>query len=168
MTLNEGFSSCYDDLRAVAEQYLARRVGPDIPESTELIGEAYRKLAHRAPRSFRDRAHFLQVVRRAFRGQVSEYWYCVRPRRVSLEVCVDEPSHPHMLALATAFESLERLHPRAAQVVDLHLVGGLGVRETALELGVSERTVVRDTRLARTFLRREMIRHLDLPGRLPT
>ena len=167
MTLDQYFSSCYDDLRVVAERCLAGPVGGDEREPPDLISEVYTDFARKAPSGFKDRGDFIRIAGRAFRYHVYRNWCPGRWRRVPLQVCTYESSHPLMLALVMAFESLELLHPRAARVVDLHLVGGLGVRETARELGVSQRTVVRDTRLARAFLKREMIRHLDMPSRLP-
>jgi DNA-directed RNA polymerase specialized sigma24 family protein len=42
------------------------------------------------------------------------------------------------------------------KVVELRFFGGLSVRETAEVLKTSEQTVLRDWRLARTWLAREM------------
>ena len=78
-------------------------------------------------------------------------------------VTLDERSEPgspsadvDILALHVALESLAELHERQARVVELRFFGGLSVPETAELLEVSERTVVSDWTLARTWLFREL------------
>jgi RNA polymerase sigma-70 factor, ECF subfamily len=45
---------------------------------------------------------------------------------------------------------------RKARVVEMRFFGGLSVDETAATLGVSPQTVMRDWKLARAWLRREI------------
>jgi RNA polymerase sigma-70 factor (ECF subfamily) len=52
--------------------------------------------------------------------------------------------------------ALARFDPRKAKVVELRFFGGLSVRETAEVLKKSEQTVLRDWKLARVWLAREM------------
>jgi RNA polymerase sigma factor (sigma-70 family) len=54
--------------------------------------------------------------------------------------------------------SLAQLDPRRAQVVELRFFGGLSVEETADALSVSAQTVMRDWKLARAWLGRELRR----------
>jgi len=61
-------------------------------------------------------------------------------------------------ALDDALESLARFDRRRAQVVELRFFAGLTVEETARVLSVSEQTVMRDWRLARAWLARELRR----------
>ncbi len=61
-------------------------------------------------------------------------------------------------ALDDALEELERLDPPRAKVVELRFFGGLSVDEAAEALGVSPQTVMRDWRLARAWLARELKR----------
>src|SRR5262245_54127722 len=58
--------------------------------------------------------------------------------------------------LDDALNSLAQLDPRRAQVVGLRFFGGLSVEETADALSVSPRTVMRDWKLARAWLGREL------------
>jgi len=51
-----------------------------------------------------------------------------------------------------------RLDARKSQVIELRFFGGLSVEETAEVLKVSVETVLRDWRLAKAWLRREMLR----------
>ena len=59
-----------------------------------------------------------------------------------------------LCALDDALESLTRIDPRRAQVMELRFFGGLSVEETAEVLHVSAQTVMRDWRLARAWLAR--------------
>jgi RNA polymerase sigma factor (TIGR02999 family) len=61
-----------------------------------------------------------------------------------------------LLALDDALHGLTALDPRRGRVVELRCFGGLSVAETAAVLGVSADTVMRDWKLARAWLRREL------------
>ena len=61
-----------------------------------------------------------------------------------------------MIALDDALESLAAIDPRKSQVVEMRFFGGLSVDETAETLQVSPETVLRDWRLAKVWLLREM------------
>jgi RNA polymerase sigma factor (TIGR02999 family) len=61
-----------------------------------------------------------------------------------------------LCALDDALEGLMRLDPRRAKVIELRFFGGLSVEETAEALHVSPQTVMRDWRLARAWLAREL------------
>ena len=66
-----------------------------------------------------------------------------------------EPS-ASVIALDDALNDLARFDIRKAKVVELRFFGGLSVEETALVLEVSPQTVMRDWKLARTWLTREL------------
>ncbi len=57
-----------------------------------------------------------------------------------------------LLDLDEALETLEKLNPRQARVVECRYFGGLSVEETAEALDVSPRTVKSDWALARAWL----------------
>ena len=61
-----------------------------------------------------------------------------------------------MLALDEALQRMEQMDPRRSRIVELRFFGGLSVKETAGVLGVSEETVMRDWKVARAWLRREL------------
>ena len=65
---------------------------------------------------------------------------------------------PDLIALNDALEALEATDPRKGRVVELRFFGGLSVQETADALGVSPETVMRDWRLAKMWLLRELDR----------
>jgi RNA polymerase sigma factor (sigma-70 family) len=60
------------------------------------------------------------------------------------------------LALDEALNSLATLDPRKASVIELRFFGGLSVEETAEVLKISPQSVMRDWKLARAWLNREL------------
>jgi RNA polymerase sigma factor (TIGR02999 family) len=72
-------------------------------------------------------------------------------------VSVSEPG-PDLVALDDALQALASVSARKSQVVELRYFGGLTVEETAETLGVSPQTVMRDWRLAKVWLLREIRR----------
>jgi len=61
-----------------------------------------------------------------------------------------------ILALNDALEALARLDARKSKVIELRYFGGLSVEETAVALQVSPQTVMRDWKLAKSWLAREL------------
>jgi RNA polymerase sigma factor (TIGR02999 family) len=84
-------------------------------------------------------------------------------RKVSLDeaLMVQEASSPDFLALDVALIALEKVDARKCKVVEMRFFGGLSVEETAEALRVSTGTVMRDWRLAKSWLARELesLRH---------
>jgi RNA polymerase sigma factor (TIGR02999 family) len=63
-----------------------------------------------------------------------------------------------LVALDEALSALAGFDERRSRVVELRFFGGLSVEETAAVLRISPETVMRDWKLARTWLRRELRR----------
>jgi RNA polymerase sigma factor (sigma-70 family) len=64
----------------------------------------------------------------------------------------------NLLALDDALCALAKFDERRSRVIELRFFGGLSVEETAAVLRISPDTVMRDWKLARTWLRRELRR----------
>ena len=60
------------------------------------------------------------------------------------------------IALDDALKALAVFDERKSRVIEMRFFGGLSVDETAAVLGVSADTVMRDWRLAKAWLQREM------------
>jgi RNA polymerase sigma factor (TIGR02999 family) len=67
----------------------------------------------------------------------------------------DEPAQDY-IALDDALEALTQFDERKSRVIELRFFGGLTVEETATVLAVSPETVMRDWRLAKAWLQRQM------------
>jgi RNA polymerase sigma factor (TIGR02999 family) len=81
-------------------------------------------------------------------------------RQVTLDDAMIQSQNPtvDILALHEALERLALFDARQAHAVELHFFGGLNFAEIALMLNVTERTVKRDWRMARDWLKGELSR----------
>ncbi len=161
----------YAQLRAQARRYMRHERSGATLQSTGLVHEVYLRLINGPGVDCRDRAHFFalsaQLMRRilvdAARARAASK-RGGRALRVEHASAVDMDQIPtadsdaasSLCALDDALESLNRLDPRRAKVIELRFFGGLGVDETAEVLQVSAQTVMRDWRLARAWLAREL------------
>ena len=139
-------------------------------QSTALVHEVYLRLINAQDVDWHDRVHFFalsaQIMRRilvdAARARAATK-RGGRAARFEHSSAVDLDQIPtldlnasRLCALDDALESLTRIDPRRAQVIELRFFGGLSVEETADLLQVSAQTVMRDWRLARAWLAREL------------
>jgi RNA polymerase sigma factor (sigma-70 family) len=79
---------------------------------------------------------------------------------LTLDESIDVGGHRDwdVLALDDCLESLAKIDPDQARVVELRFFGGLSIDETAEVMGVSPATVNREWAAARAWLFREMTR----------
>jgi RNA polymerase sigma-70 factor, ECF subfamily len=69
-------------------------------------------------------------------------------------VCSESPLQ--IMAVDDALKGLAAVDARKSRVVELRFFGGLGVEETAEVLKISPETVMRDWKMAKVWLLREM------------
>ena len=79
----------------------------------------------------------------------------VRPVNLSEDLVIGAQT-TNLVALDDALNALAAVDPRKVRVVELRFFSGLTVEETAEVLNVSADTVVRDWRLAKVWLHREL------------
>jgi RNA polymerase sigma factor (TIGR02999 family) len=134
-------------------------------QSTALVHEAYQRLVDLQDVNWQNRAHFYAVSAQLMRRILVDYArsrsYSKRGgelRRVALNeaVAVFRDRRNDVVALDDALRTLARIDARKAQVVELRFFGGLSIPETAEVLHVSPDTVLRDWRLAKAWLLREL------------
>jgi RNA polymerase sigma-70 factor, ECF subfamily len=133
-------------------------------QATALVNEAYLRLIDAQHVDWQNRIHFLAVSARLMRRILVDFarsrQYQKRgggAKRVTLDeaLVVAEPGHD-LVALDDALEALAKVDDRKARVVEMRFFGGLSVEETATALQVSPDTVMRDWRLAKAWLLREL------------
>ena len=134
-------------------------------QPTELVHDAWLKLADQSRVSWTDRAHFLNIAGRAMRqvlvDHARRHQALKRAAEVQRVTFDDEGGHGaaatfEVLALHDALERFSALDPRGAQVVEAKVFGGMTVAEVAHALGVSVRTVELDWTVAKRWLAREL------------
>lgn len=151
----------YDDLRALAHAHLRREGAGHTLNTTALVHEAYLQLAASPGPTWRGRARFYAFLSSVMRHVLVDYARrkLARKRgggavRVSLGAndARLEPVVVELLALDQALERLARKDEQLARVVECRFFGGLTESEIAEALGISERTVERNWKRARTYL----------------
>lgn len=158
----------YEDLRRFAECRLAEEWSYEALSASDLVHEAFLRLADGSDVEWQNKSHFTALCRRALRRiLVDRARYRGRAkrggnrRRVDLdpqELAAGELPVEELLAIADALERLALVDARQAQVVEYRFFAGLEVQEVAEILGVSIRTVHRDWIQARDWLRVELTR----------
>lgn len=155
----------YPQLRAVARRQLAgRRAGLPF-ETTGLVNEAYLRLARAPADPWKSRSHFLGVAARAMRQVLVDY---ARSRQASKRgqgqapVTLDESRHGVEVEIETVLQvdrvlgRLAQIDPRLVRVIECRYFAGLTEEETAEALSVTARTVQRDWKRAKAWLRAEL------------
>jgi RNA polymerase sigma-70 factor, ECF subfamily len=155
----------YQELHQLAHSYLRRERADHTLQPTALIHEAYLRLIDQKIEQFENRAHFYGVAARLMRQILVEYarsHHAAKRGGGALKLTLDAAvnsaqEHPaELIALDDALTALAQFDERKCHVIELRYFGGLSVEETALALGISVPTVVRDQRMAQAWLHREM------------
>jgi RNA polymerase sigma factor (TIGR02999 family) len=155
----------YRELHRAAQRYMARQQPDHTLQTTALVNEVYLRLVAFKEVSWADRTHFFavcaQLMRRILTDWARGQQYLKRGKGAR-HVCFDEalvlsPERgSDLVALDEALKALSEVNSRRSQVVELRFYGGLSVEETAGVLKVSPETVMRDWKLAKLWLLREM------------
>jgi RNA polymerase sigma factor (TIGR02999 family) len=158
----------YDELRRLARRYMGgERVGHTL-QATALVNEAYLKLVDINQVQWQNRAHFFAMSARLMRRILVDFARSKRSQKrgaggqqVSLDeaLLVTDPGQ-NLVAVDDALRALADVDERKSQVVEMRFFGGLSVEETAAALNVSTDTVLRDWKIAKAWLSRELA-----PGR---
>lgn len=159
------FALAYEELRRIASQQ-RRRVGESLTlNTTALVHEVYLKLSPHSHVQGLDRAHFLALTARAMRQVLIDHARSRICLKRGGQVVFTEVNENHgdasgdmadMLALDQSLSELTELDPRAGQVVEWHVFGGLRLEEIAELQKLAVRTVYRDWRRARAYLVRQL------------
>jgi RNA polymerase sigma-70 factor, ECF subfamily len=152
----------YDELQRLAVRLLRReRSGPTLA-STDLIHEAYLRLAGGVQLEFKDRVHFFAIAARCMRQILVDR---ARRRRADKRGSGNRPTvldenliaigrSWDLVALDDALEELAKHSERKARVVELYYFGGLTQEEIAAVCDVHVNTVARDLHFSEAWLRR--------------
>lgn len=164
--LEELMPLVYDELRRLAHRHLRREQEGHTLETTALVHEAYLRLVDQTRTELHSRAQFYAIASRQMRRILVDHYrschYAKRGGRAAHldigETCVAAAEKaPEVIALDDALTQLANFDERKCRVVELRFFGGLSIEDTAIALGVSEGTVMRDWTLARAWLQRAMI-----------
>ena len=155
----------YRELRGMARRYMAGERPDHTLQASALVNEAYLKLVDVRQMQWQNRAQFFGVCAQMMRrilvdfGRKQRYLKRgggVRPVTLHEDLRIPEAQTTNLPALDDALNALATVDPRKVRVVELRFFAGLSVEETAEVLKVSPDTVVRDWRMAKVWLHREL------------
>ncbi len=155
----------YGELQRPAHRYMLREYGKSTLQTTAVVNEAYLRLIDAQQIEWKDRAHFFAISANLMRRILVEFARARGRhkrggdvRKVELdEAMVLAPQRgADLVALDDALTALAGVDARKAKLIELRYFGGLSVEETAEVLNVGPDTVMRDWRLAKVWLVREM------------
>jgi RNA polymerase sigma factor (TIGR02999 family) len=162
----------YMELKRMARMYMRGERPGNGFQTTALVHEAWLRIASSSNLSFEDRAQFFalssQIMRRILidaaraRASAKRGGEALASKRLdysviaNLNVGDDAAKSATLLALDTALDRLAQADARKARVIELRFFGGLSVDETAAVLGISAQSVMRDWKLAKAWLIREL------------
>lgn len=157
----------YDELRRLAKWHMGGERPDHVLQATALVNEAYLRLVDLRRVQWQDRAHFFAMAARLMRRILVDFARAQKNQKrggalhrvtldANLPVSSDTPED--LLAIDEALQTLATQHERKSQVVELRFFGGLSVEETAEALKISEETVMRDWKFAKSWLLRQLSR----------
>ena len=150
--LNKLMPLVYEDLRRIATRHMGNRREGHTLQTTALVHEAYLRRIDSKQVSWNDRAHFFAIGARQMRLILVD---AARSRRalkrggdvrvVELDEAMSAPATPllDLIAQDEALNALTAFDARKGQVVEMRIIGGLSVEETAGVLRVSMDTITR-------------------------
>jgi RNA polymerase sigma-70 factor (ECF subfamily) len=155
----------YSELYAAARRATSRQRRGTTLQTTALINELYVRMVDLRRVTWQNRAHFFAVCARLMRNILIDLFrsshYLKRGggmERTTLNTSaiVSCDSRSDLVAIGEALTDLAEFDARKGQVVELRFFGGLSVKETAEVLKVSQETVLRDWKLAKAWLLKEL------------
>jgi RNA polymerase sigma-70 factor, ECF subfamily len=164
-TLDKLVPLVHEELKRLAHRHMGRERPGHSLQTTGLVNEAYLRLIDVRQVRWQGRVHFFAVSSQLMRRILVDF---ARSRRYlkrgggAQKVTFDEALLPSpkrgqdLILLDDSLNALSRVDARKSRVVELRFFGGLSVEETAEVLKVSQETVLRDWKLAKAWLTREM------------
>ena len=155
----------YQQLRQIAQRQLGERDAIQW-DATELVHEAYLRMAGDQPVSATNRNHFYAIAANVIRRLLVDHSRRIKSKKRGGQNRVGKEVNPEILEqsdgsfdlreLDDALEKLSQLNQRQAKLVELRFFGGLTESEAAEILGVSRRTAAGDWVMAKAWLFREL------------
>jgi len=155
----------YKELHRIAHRYMSREPHGHTLQTAALINEAYVRLIDSGDLNWQNRAQFFGVCARLMRQILIDFARSRLSKKrgrdvqpISLDETLEVSAGPRadLVALNDALNRLAAIDPRKSQVVELRFFGGLTAEEAAEVLRVSPHTVLRDWKLAKVWLHREL------------
>jgi RNA polymerase sigma factor (TIGR02999 family) len=160
----------YDELRRLARAYMVRERKEHSLRATELVHEAFMRLAKQSTPDYTSRAHFLAIAANHMRQILVDH--ARRRNRIkrgggagaapldTVVLAADAPS-PELIPLDLAMRELEILDARKSRIVEMYFFGGMTLEEIATVLDLHVNTISRDLRFAKAWLKAKLSKSAD-------
>lgn len=167
MKQNEAFEAVYADLRALAGAQMSKERANHTLSPTALVHDAFIRLAQRGDATYNDKEHFFRVAAEAMRRTLIDHARTKKRKKrggAFNRLGIDEADiadsfsgrefdSDDLVSLAEALERLEAEDPQLARIVDLKFFSDASMAEIASIIGVSERGLYNDWKVARQKLK---------------
>lgn len=154
----------YGELRRIAAYHMRGERPGHTLQPTALVHEAYMRLVAQDT-DWHDRAHFFAIAAQSMRRVLVDYarrrkstkrggtW-----KRLEMEevIALNDVQLDDIVEIDRALERLAIWDPRQCRVVEMRFFAGLDEEEIAAVEGISTRTVKRDWKMARAWLRGQL------------
>lgn len=151
----------YEELRALARNYLRNERPDHTLQATALVHEAYIRLVGGAQIEWQNRAQFFSVAAQVMRHILVDHARRHAAgkrgsgeRKLTLDEAVSfaEDRDVNLVALDDALDLLTKLDSEQSRIVELRFFGGLSIKEIAGVLEISEGAVSRKWNAAKLWL----------------
>ncbi len=172
--LRELIPLVYAELRRLAAHYMQRERPDHSLQATALVHEAYLRLAGRSEKRWNNRQHFFAIAAEVMRNVLIDHArarLAVKRGAAGSRISLDEiptlvaPRSADLLSLDEALTDLAAIDQRQARIVMLRYFAGMTTADVASVLEVSERTVLREWKVAKAWLYARMRRRQNDPSR---
>lgn len=155
----------HSELHRLAHHYMRLERPGHLLQTSALVNEAYLRLIDWKNVRWQNRAHFFGVAAQMMRRILVDFArerQCLKYGGGKLQVSLSEAASfvvhrdTDLVALDDALTALAKIDARKVRVVEMRFFAGLSVEEVGDVLNVSKETVMRDWRLAKVWLLREL------------
>jgi RNA polymerase sigma factor (TIGR02999 family) len=159
---NNLFPLVYNRLKMMAYRQMKAQPAGHTLSKTDLVHEAYLKLASQDEMEWHDRSHFFAVAARVMRhilidharkksadkrgGNKNEVTY------IDEIISAEHQSEEELIQIDEALSELEQFDERLARIVEYRYFGDMKIKDIAKVLNLSARTIKRDWATARGWL----------------
>jgi RNA polymerase sigma factor (TIGR02999 family) len=157
----------YDELKRQARYLMSRERSNHTLQPTALVHEAFMRLAKQTGIDWQNRSHFFGISSRLMRQILVDHARTHSAAKLGsnpIHYSLDDVDIPvedraeSIIAMNEALDHLAQIDEQQAKVVEMRFFGGLSNAEIAEALDISERTVLRELKVAKLWLYRELNR----------
>jgi RNA polymerase sigma-70 factor, ECF subfamily len=155
----------YDELHRMAARYMRRESPDHTLQTSALVNEAYLKLVDQRSVRWQNRSHFFAIAAKLLRRVLVDHARANArvkrggdAQRLSIDAAAIALKEPvvDLIKIDEALKRLAVIDAQKSRIVEMKFFGGLSTDEIGVCLNQSSRTIEREWRKAKAWLRREL------------